>query len=73
MSNDKNEEFKNLIKDLRIRMEKTAQELKELENKGTEDDATRALWIAHGAWTGEEYSKIEVELRKKGYKSRSGI
>ena len=70
---DKNGEFRDLIKDLRIRMENDAKQLKKLEEKGTEDDAVSALWISSGGWNGGEYRKIEQELRNRGHTSRSGI
>ena len=69
MVENKVEGFGSLIRDLRLRMENDAQKLKKLEERGSENDANDALWIANWAWNGDEYRKIEQELRNRGHKS----
>lgn len=66
-------DFKQMIKDLRIIVEKAAEELKKIETTGTESDATRALWATYDIWTGKEYGDIENALRAKGHKSSLDI
>ena len=58
-----------LILDLRKKMEETAKELEKLEKDGSEDAASKAIWLAHYVWDGKEYSALEKALRSKGYKS----
>lgn len=58
-----------LILDLRKKMEDAAKELEKLEKDGSEDAASRSLFVAYYAWTGKEYSALENVLRSKGYKS----
>ena len=58
-----------LILDLRKKMEETAKELEKLEKDGSEDAASKSIWLASGIWNGKEYSAIEKALRAKGYKS----
>ena len=69
--NDK--DFKQKIKDLRIAVEKSVEELKKLEATGTESDASRSIWIIYGTWNGKEYGDIESALRDKGHKSSFDI
>lgn len=64
-----NEDFKQMIKDLRIAVEKSVEALKKLEATGTENDANSSLWTVMAIWNGKEYSNIEAALREKGHKS----
>lgn len=61
--------FKELIKNLREKMENAVHTLKELELRGNEDSANLAIWVAYDAWNGKEYSALERALRTKGHKS----
>lgn len=62
-------EFKQKIHDLRVRVEKCLEELKNLEASGTESDASNAIWSAYGIWNSKEYGELEKALRAKGHKS----
>ena len=66
---EKNKDFKQKIKDLRIALEKSVEKLRKLEATGTENDANSSLWAVSSVWNGKEYSTIETELRIKGHKS----
>lgn len=69
MSDTKNDDFKEPIKNLRIRLEKSVEELKNLEKKGDEDSASCAIWSVYYIWNGKEYGDLEKMLKDKGYKS----
>lgn len=63
------DEFKELIKNLRIRLEKSVEELKKLEEKGDINSGELAIWNVYGIWNGKEYEDLEKKLKEKGYKS----
>jgi len=65
MTND----FGDLIKELRVRMEKAVAELKKFEERGSEDDASMAIWEAYYIWNGKEYGNLEKKLKEKGHKN----
>ncbi len=67
---DKVGEFKELIKNLRIRLEKSVEILKNLEEKGNEEAASNAIWSVYGIFNGDEYGNLEKGLKEKGYKYR---
>jgi len=69
MDDTKNDDFKELIKNLRVRLEKSVEELKNLEKKGDEDSAQSAIWSVYYIWNGKEYEELEKKLKEKGYKS----
>lgn len=62
-------ELRELIKNLRIRLEKSAEELKKLEDKGDVNAGETAIWNVYGIWNGKEYGDLEKKLKEKGYKS----
>ena len=62
------DEFRELIKNLRVRMEKSVDELKRLEEKGGQNSGELALWSAHYVWNSEQYSDLEKKLKEKGCK-----
>lgn len=66
---ENNNDFKQMIKELRIATEKSVEKLKNLEVSGTEDAANAALWVVSGIWNGKEYGEIDSALREKGHKS----
>jgi hypothetical protein len=63
------DEFKELIKNLRERLEKSVEELKKLEDKGDINAGEMAVWNVYGIWNGKEYGDLEKKLKEKGYKS----
>lgn len=63
------DEFKELIKNLRIILEKSVEELKKLEDKGDINSGELAIWNVYGIWNGKEYEDLEKKLKEKGYKS----
>lgn len=73
MNDIKNDDFKELIKNLRIRLEKSVEELKNLEKKGDEDSASSAIWSVYYIWNGKEYGDLEKRLKEKGYKNNIDI
>lgn len=73
MSDIKNDDFKDPIKNLRIRLEKSVEELKNLEKKGDADSAHSAIWSVYYIWNGKEYGDLEKRLKDKGYKSNIDI
>ena len=62
-------QFKEQIKNLRIRLEKSVEELKKFEEKGDINAGEMAIWTVYGAWNGKEYGDLEKKLKEKGYKS----
>ena len=62
-------EFKQKIHGLRVRVEKCLEELKKVEDSGTESDASSAIWSAYGIWNSKEYDELEKALKAKGHKS----
>lgn len=62
-------EFRELIKNLRVRLEKSATDLKKLEEKGDEESANSAIWNVYYIWNGKEYGELEKKLKEKGHKS----
>ncbi len=63
------DEFKEPIKNLRIRLEKSVEELKKLEEKGDINAGEMAIWNVYYIWNGKEYGDLEKKLKEKGYKS----
>lgn len=62
-------EFKELIKNLRVRLEMSVEELKKFEDKGDVNAGEMAIWNVHYVWNGKEYGDLENKLKEKGYKS----
>lgn len=62
-------EFKDAIKNLRVRLEKSVEELKKFEEKGDMNAGEMAIWTVYGVWNGKEYGDLEKKLKEKGYKS----
>ena len=62
-------EFKEPIKNLRVRLEKSVEELKKLEEKGDLNAGEMAIWNVYGIWNGKEYGDLEKKLKEKGCKS----
>ena len=62
-------EFKESIKNLRVRLEKSVKDLKVLEEKGDVNAGEMAIWDVYGIWNGKEYGDLEKKLKGKGYKS----
>lgn len=62
-------EFKEPIKNLRVRLEKSVEELKKFEDKGDLNAGEMAIWNVYGIWNGKEYGDLEKKLKEKGYKS----
>lgn len=63
------DEFKELIKNLRMRLEISVEELKKLEGQGGINAGDAAIWNVYGVWNGKEYDALEKKLKEKGYKS----
>jgi hypothetical protein len=63
------DEFKEVIKNLRMKLEKSVEELKKLEEKGGINAGEAAIWNVYNIWNGEEYEALEKKLKEKGYKS----
>lgn len=58
-------DFKQPIKDLRLKMEECIETLKELEKTGTEEDGRDATWAVNSrVCSGEEFRKIRDELKR---------
>lgn len=62
-------EFTESIKNLRMRLEKSVEELKKLEEKGDVNAGDMAIWNVYYIWNGKEYGDLENKLKEKGYKS----
>lgn len=56
--------YKELIRNLRIRMEESSNKLSSLEQFDNKTAAKNALWIAYYAWCGKEYSAIETAVKE---------
>jgi hypothetical protein len=63
------DECKELIKNLRERLEKSVEDLKKLEEEGDINAGEMAIWNVYGIWNGKEYGDLEKKLKEKGYKS----
>jgi hypothetical protein len=68
---ENSKEYKQMIKDLRVSVERSVEKLKNLEITGTENDANSALWIVTAIWNGREYSAIESMLIANGHSHKS--
>ncbi len=62
-------EFKELIKNLRIKLESSVAELKKFEEKGDVNAGEMAIWNVYYIWNGKEYGDLEKRLKEKGYKT----
>lgn len=50
-------EFEEPIKNLRMRLEKSVEDLKKLEEKGDINAGELAIWNVYGIWNGKEYGE----------------
>src|SRR3990167_478081 len=55
-------EFKEPIKNLRVRLEKSVEELKKFEEKGDVNAGEMAIWNVYGIWNGKEYGDLEKKF-----------
>lgn len=62
-------EFKELIRNLRVKLESSVAELKKFEGKGDINAGEMAIWNVYRIWNGKEYGDLEKKLKEKGYKT----
>lgn len=63
-------ELKELIKNLRVKLESSVAKLKKFEEKGDVNAGEMAIWNVYYIWNGKEYGDLEKKLKEKGYKAK---